>query len=283
MNSKNPTVFHLTHWKAGSQWVAQILKTCAEKRFMPWKVVNPTANNGRGVASFRVTPIDPGKIYGTVYLAQSKFDHILYGFSNQKWREITKFPLSALMNGWNFSILKKPIKRFFIIRDARDTMLSFYFSTKKSHALQVDTMRERRDQLNSLSVEDGLLFLMESGNGMPAIAEIQQSWLNVPSDGKQFLMVRYEDLVANDQTLFEQIIDYCEISISKKQLQDVVSNNSFQNVSGRKPGEEDASAHLRKGIAGDWKNYFTPRVKEEFKRLYGDLLIKTGYEKDLQW
>jgi lipopolysaccharide transport system ATP-binding protein len=52
---------------------------------------------------------------------------------------------------------------------------------------------------------------------------------------------------------------------------------------GRKPGNEDTQAHERKGIAGDWRNYFTDRVSTEFKRCYGSLLVATGYEKGFSW
>ena len=53
---------------------------------------------------------------------------------------------------------------------------------------------------------------------------------------------------------------------------------------GRKPGNEDIQAHERKGIAGDWRNYFTDRVSTELGRVcYGSLLVATGYEKGFAW
>jgi len=54
-------------------------------------------------------------------------------------------------------------------------------------------------------------------------------------------------------------------------------------LTGRRPGQEDIHAHQRKGIAGDWRNHFTTRVKEVFKQRYGHVLIATGYEPDLNW
>jgi lipopolysaccharide transport system ATP-binding protein len=52
---------------------------------------------------------------------------------------------------------------------------------------------------------------------------------------------------------------------------------------GRSKGTEDPVSHYRKGIAGDWRNYFTPRVADAFKKRFGDILIAAGYEKDLNW
>lgn len=40
---------------------------------------------------------------------------------------------------------------------------------------------------------------------------------------------------------------------------------------------------FRKGIIGDWKNHFKDYHKDLFKEIAGDLLIKEGYEKDLNW
>lgn len=37
-------------------------------------------------------------------------------------------------------------------------------------------------------------------------------------------------------------------------------------------GDENLSAHERKGISGDWVNHFTSKVRDKFNRLYGDLL-----------
>ena len=63
----------------------------------------------------------------------------------------------------------------------------------------------------------------------------------------------------------------------------MVTFNSFEKATGRTPGTEDVNAHLRKGIAGDWQNHFTDRLKTEFKRRYSETLIRTGYEKDSNW
>ena len=63
-----------------------------------------------------------------------------------------------------------------------------------------------------------------------------------------------------------------------------VSSASFEKLSkGRERGQEDVTSFYRKGIAGDWKNYFTERDKEIYKEEAGELLIRLGYERDLDW
>jgi hypothetical protein len=291
-----PTIFHITHWKAGSQWVSGILEQCAPERFIPWSIVEPTANHGKGMASFIFTPLKPGKVYGTVYLRHDWFETRVYGFywpEGSKTRKslqaawgrmwnlwlfgIKKAPSAMFSNWWNYSIRHVPTRRFFVMRDARDTLISFYFSTKKSHRIEVDTMNTRRQKLNELSEEDGIIYLMDEV--MHPVFLIQKSWVAAPDT----LVLRYEDILGNELGFFRKLIDYCEIDIDDQRLEVIISKNNFEAVVGRKPGEEDISSHYRKGIAGDWRNHFTEKVKVEFKKKYGNLLIDTGYEKDLNW
>ena len=58
---------------------------------------------------------------------------------------------------------------------------------------------------------------------------------------------------------------------------------SFTTTSGRKPGEEDLSSFRRKGIAGDWTNYFSREAGEVFDSFAGDALVELGYADDRNW
>ena len=73
------------------------------------------------------------------------------------------------------------------------------------------------------------------------------------------------------------------IDVDSQRLHEIVAYNSFEAVTGRKRGQEDVTAHQRKGIVGDWCNHFSNRVKDEFKKRFGEVLITTGYEPDLNW
>ena len=96
-------------------------------------------------------------------------------------------------------------------------------------------------------------------------------------------LIRYEDLVGNEFTVFRKIIDHCQINVDPDLFHAVVKHNIFEAVTQRERGQEDIFSHQRKGIVGDWQNYFTPSLKKEFKQRFGHVLITTGYEKDLNW
>jgi hypothetical protein len=66
-------------------------------------------------------------------------------------------------------------------------------------------------------------------------------------------------------------------------LERAVKKNSFEEKTKRARGDESKGNFLRKGIAGDWKNAFTPEAARVFDAYAGDLLIELGYERDHSW
>jgi sulfotransferase family protein len=235
-----PTVFHITHYKSGSQWVLAVLTDVAKDR-----IVAPQ------VAANHVTqePIIPGRIYPCVYLPRPVFTE-------------TNPPDNR--------------KVFIVIRDLRDTLVSLYFSVRNSHQMLNPAQQELRDTLKVKGVAEGMLLLMEKR--LHVSAEIQKTW--IPSDD---LLVRYEDLIKDEHAGFKKIISYCDIRVSDAAVNAAIDLHSFEKRAGRKPGEEDVNSHHRKGISGDWQNYFDQKLIRQFKDRYGDVLIRAGYEKDANW
>ena len=97
-------------------------------------------------------------------------------------------------------------------------------------------------------------------------------------------MVRYEDLLERDEEVLTRLLlDECGLPIERAHLQAAIHACRFERLTGRARGDEDISSHERKGIAGDWRNYFADRVKSVFKERFGPLLLATGYESDADW
>lgn len=258
------TILHITHHKAGSQWVAEVLKHCVA----PQRIVLPLPS----VAHFSSATLRPGGVYLAVYRSRPQVEEITSSFSH-------------------------PMHKVVVIRDLRDTLISLYFSMRYSH-VETGAIKQARTQLSFMDEEEGLRYLLRdntskaprelSGNkaaefkavqAMSRIARLQKSWMG----GNDRLLIRYEDLVTDEYNMFQRMMDYCEVDVNKEYLRHVVYHNSFEARTGRKPGEEDIMVHQRKGIVGDWRNHFTDRIKGEFKERYGDILIDTGYEENLNW
>jgi len=209
------------------------------------RVVAPQLGN----AHFLGAEVHQGLIYPTVYVTKEEFDTVRLP---QKWY------------------------RFVIVRDLRDTLVSGYFSIRYSHPL-VSVIPAWRAALEKMSEEEGLLWALD--NWLPDVAAIAASWASV---GER--LIKYEDLLQRDVEIFKRVlIEEAGWPVAPQQLEQVVISHRFDRVTGRKPGEEDVRAHERKGAPGDWRNHFTPRVTDAFKERYGEILIMTGYETNLDW
>jgi lipopolysaccharide transport system ATP-binding protein len=236
-----------------------------------------------GVKHFFEKAIIPGKIYPTVYVTRQHFTGTLLDGRAPRFHyafNVNKNVIASAINRYNFRWRKYPYKTFIVIRDLRDILVSQYFSVLVSHPQVNLRITEYRQELSSLDKEDGLLSLIHKR--LPLQAAIQESWLPAWQNGG-VLLVRFEDMLEDEHGCLEKIISYCQIDVERHRLHDIITQHSFQMSTGRQPGEEDISSHLRKGIAGDWMNHFTDEVRKEFKKRFGQLLIDTGYERGLEW
>jgi lipopolysaccharide transport system ATP-binding protein len=236
-----PTILHVTHWKSGSQWLHKILAQA-----VPDRIVAPEA----GQVQVFHWPIRPGGVYPTVYASCQQISAL------------------ALPDG---------TRRFVMIRDLRDTLVSAYFSFRHSHPVLDAGFAQLKEGLNALPIEEGMVHLMDSWLFSSAV--IQLSWIEAGEP-----VIRYEDLLARDVEILERtLIDQCGLPVSRERLREVIVANRFERLTGRQRGQEHLFSHERKGVAGDWRNHFTERLTRAFKARYGGVLIATGYEKDLDW
>lgn len=234
-----PITLHITHAKAGSTWVDAILRTLFGKSVKP-----------RG---YQMPAFDVGK----------------------------ERVFSVFMDRAEFAAHPELVtsKRFIVVRDLRDTMISLYFSIRESHkpdpSGKIETLRT---ELRSRNVGEGLEFLLE-GTGMARMAAIQRSWF-----GSGEIVLRYEDLLADDVALFQKLfIEQLGLPVSAEKVERAVVENRFEKKYKRKLGEEDSASHGRKGTPGDWRNHFTPKLAARFQELYGDVLPAGRYEADASW
>lgn len=100
----------------------------------------------------------------------------------------------------------------------------------------------------------------------------------------QFFEIRYERMVQDPQGLVTDLYRWLGVNDDPVFIADSIDRCKFENFSeGRTRGEVDPKAEWRKGVVGDWRNYFTEADKDMFKRMAGGLMVELGYEKDLNW
>lgn len=94
----------------------------------------------------------------------------------------------------------------------------------------------------------------------------------------------YEAMREDPGREMKKLLEYLPVpEIDGVKLASSIAKFSFENVTGRKPGEENAHCFARKGIVGDWKNQFTREAREVFDHYAGQTLIDLGYEADHSW
>src|SRR5215213_4124964 len=184
-----------------------------------------------------------------------------------------------------------------IIRDGRDQAVSMLHHVWNRSTDQggVQTLKAGEFERREAYRRDPKRFL-QTGEGMFTEERLRgaaRSWNarvgKTAKDGPVLLgpnytEVRYEDLLERPNEEVGRLAGFLGADTSEKALQQAVGSASFEKLSkGRQRGQEDTSSFYRKGVAGDWNNYFTERDKEIYKEEAGELLIRLGYERDLDW
>jgi len=183
----------------------------------------------------------------------------------------SRFPLKALPN----------YRGMHIIRDPRDLILSGCFYHQKSNEPWLYKPQAEfggltyQEKINSFaSFDDKLLFEMEYSGHFST-----QEMLNWNYKNPNFFDVKYENLIIDRELLlFHQILTFLGFPGSTiPRILGIAYNNSLFS------GNISKSVHVRSGESGQWKQYFKAVHRRRFVELFGDALIKLGYEDNNAW
>lgn len=176
------------------------------------------------------------------------------------------------------------ITRF--IRDPRDLIISGYFYHKKGsepwfrlkrpdqkywypiNACLPESMPEDlsyAEYLQSISMEEGLKIEMEFRKFH------FQSMKEWPKD-KRVKLFRYEDIINDQVSAFEEIVDHYEIvGITKSRILRAAKRFALQN--------RDNDNHIRNANSEQWRKYFSKEMNDLFLSKYEDILELYQYQK----
>lgn len=104
------------------------------------------------------------------------------------------------------------------------------------------------------------------------------------ADPERSVILRYEEMLDDVESCLHRVADLFELDSSDGMIHDIAEKNSFRRMSGgRDRGQASASDFVRKGVAGDWRNHFTPALCDLYKAKIGRFLVDFGYEPDESW
>jgi hypothetical protein len=241
-HSEYPNIFHCAVRKTASQWIKALFNDPVVYRYSGLLPHDPRPYKWK-----HPQPFPSGRVVSTLFLSHKQF-----------------------------TAIPKPDghRAFFVLRDPRDVVVSYYFSTRSSHTPMGDIPQVRR-VLQERSREEGLRYVIDhlAGKG---VFRAMRSWVTAPA-GDGIRVVRYEDLIGERQREeVDRLFGHCGIHLPPPELTALLSRYSFSSMRGQPAGTETIS-HYRKGRPGDWRNHFDDDLYQAFDEATGDLVSLLGY------
>ncbi len=183
-------------------------------------------------------------------------------------------------------------KLIYIVRDGRDVLISERFRNlvEESKFLKAEDKRIieglRQDQSQ---FTNGTRSIFTEA----VIRRVAKGWVaNLQETdeegrrlfGENYCSLRYEDLLEHSFVEMQKLWNFLGVQANpslEKKIIDEMSSNPDEEWQAKR--NEDIASFLPKGHAGNWQRLFTARDKSIFKEVAGEMLIKWGYEKDLNW
>ena len=158
----------------------------------------------------------------------------------------------------NIGYAGEPCKIIWISRDIRD--------------MAVSIMHYR--SLTSDQLQNTIISLDNPGLPDVGIHAFVNGWTENPPD----FHVTYESLHNDPITVLKELhLEIAGESVSDERIERVIERQQFGRWNQTFPHS------MRKGIVGDWRNFFHYDDAILFEKLYGDILRFLGYTEDSSW
>ena len=153
-----------------------------------------------------------------------------------------------------------------MIRDGRDVIVSKYFY-EKDFCVKNKIIKEFKYTLDEY------------------IEKTSREWAEYISawKGHNVITCSYENLLNDALKELKRVFSLLSISVAEETIETAIAANTKEKFRKSLSKTFKFNTFVRKGISGDWKNHFNEKHKAIFKHNAGELLIKLGYETNLDW
>lgn len=179
----------------------------------------------------------------------------------------------------------------YIVRDGRDTLVSHRFQ----NFIDGSQFLSHADlKLRDAFASDPESFLSGKRSVFTTVAlkSMATGWAqNVTQTdqlghqlyGDRYFSLRYEDLLARPYEMLSKVWNF--LGVNPDTLEPKVAEEMAQNPDAEWQSEKapQLASALEKGKRGSWKQLFTSRDKETFKKIAGSVLLTWGYEQGPDW
>jgi hypothetical protein len=201
----------------------------------------------------------------------------------------------VIHNHWRYHPRLRRV--IYLYRDGRDCMVSLFFHRMRRMAMgdrrMLRRFGRRYERLfgRRYDPDDTAALLpkfLEDEFAHPRSPGINwaqhiRSWYDL-ENRPQITYVSYEQLREDTESTLKHVVERASGNdVDSWLVQTAVEKFSMARMTGRKAGQEDRKSFIRKGVAGDWRNHFTPEAAAIFDDLAGDVLVELGYEESRNW
>lgn len=161
-----------------------------------------------------------------------------------------------------------------MIRDPRDVCVSAVYYMLYINRMRSDELQECLSNFHCSFMSNNFNELMDHYKNEGFNIPWFESYVSEKNDINHVL-IKYEDMIQNGVQTVRDFLIKCRYDC--QEIEEVFKKHSFRKLTGRFPGEENVMNHNRKGIVGDWRNYFTEYQNRAFCKKFGHILNAIGY------
>ncbi len=194
-------------------------------------------------------------------------------------------------------LLPDGVRVVYIVRDIRDVLVSAFFfnnSFMSEDCVRIDNekcgwfkgffarsyFRHQIKRMNKQWCGNELTVLRNWVHGKKSNvgnwSEHIRSWSNRP----QIIMVKYEDLLQDTESVMRKVLNSIYIEVSDTALKKAISNQSFDKKKSkfRNSGNKKNVQFLRSGKAEGWREYLTRDIVKNIEMRHYRVMNKYGYK-----
>jgi hypothetical protein len=183
-------------------------------------------------------------------------------------------------------------KLIYIVRDGRDVLISERFRNfveDSKYLTAADRQIIAALKVDQASFTDGRRSIFTDD----FIRRVAKRWVDdlneIDGESKRlypdaYFSLRYEDLLAQPFAEMKKLWAFLGVQADAT-LEAEIQKEMGQNLDEvwQAKRNDSIASFLPKGKAGNWRNMFTQHDRQVFKEVAGDVLVKWGYEKDVNW
>lgn len=254
---RDDDVFNVTYPKSGTTWMQEIL----------------TLINSKG----DLTPFKSSPNWERVPWVEQKT-----GRGQLESRPSPRLITSHLpVDMFPKSFCGSKAKVIYTVRNPKDACVSLYFYCQIAEFLKTV---ENFGDFYSLFMKGDVIY----GSWFDHVS----GWLSL-KDQTNILVMSYEGMLQDPRGSIVKICKFLGRDLDDAAINTVVENTSFKNLKNNQmsnytlvPNEfidQRKGTFFRKGISGDWKNYFTIAQNEEFDKIFEEKMKHFNLKEQFGW